>query len=290
MINALCVDVEEWYCSEFLKGYLPTQLDDQIEESLDPLLDLLRKRGVRATFAILGRVAEGHPDAVRRISAGGHEIACHGYSHTMLQNLTQAQFRKEIETTVQLLYSVTGERPRGFRAPSFSLDNTTKWAIDILAEAGFEWDASVFPLRTILYGVPHAPLHIYRLSRVDVTSEDGESNLVEFPMTVLSLGRLRIPVAGGFYLRALPHWFLSWALRRVTQTRPAILYVHPWELLPGTPRIRHLPLLSRFVTYYGTRGALGKLDRLLQEFEFAPVGAVVRQTIGSPDQRRSARA
>jgi len=277
MINALCIDLEPWYSAELVKRHLSKTKDteeDQIIESVTPILNLLDRYNTRATFAVLGIVAEQHPELVRAIYGKGHEIASHAYSHATLHELGKEKFEEEIGRSVKLLESITGEKPIGFRAPSFSIDNSTKWAFEILRKHGFKYDASIFPIRTRLYGMPKAPLHIYRPSMDDITQENPGGEIIEFPMTVLRLG-WNIPVAGGFYLRALPLRFLKWTIKKVNQTRPAIIYVHPWETYPKTPRLRKVSLFSKLVTYYGVGSALGKLEGLLQEFRFQPVCQVI---------------
>lgn len=270
MINALTIDLEPWYASEFLTKYLPEEKEDQIEEAVKPILGLLDKYKMKATFFILGIVAEKHPDVVREIYSKGHEIASHAYSHKTLYALGEAGFEEEIGKSVRLLESITGEKPIGFRAPSFSINNSTKWAFEVLRKYDFKYDSSIFPIKTMLYGVPNAPLQSYRPSMNDVAKHDPDGDIVEFPMTVLRLGR-NIPVAGGFYLRVLPLWFLRFALRRVNKVRPAVFYVHPWETYPMTPRLNNVPLFPKFVTYHGINSALKKVEGLLEKFEFKPL-------------------
>jgi len=273
MINAMVVDLEHWHSNEFLTDYLPAEPVDQIPESVQPLLDLLDRYNVRVTFAVLGSVAEKHPELVKEIHDKGHEIASHAWSHKTLYALGKEDFDDEIRRSVDLLTSITGERPVGFRAPSFSIDNSTKWAFEILEKYGFKYDASVFPIKTMLYGVPDAPLHIYRPSKADITKEDTDGNIIEFPMTILKIGK-NIPIAGGFYLRVLPLWFLKYGIREVNKDRPVIIYIHPWEIYSRTPRLK-VPMFSQFVAYYGINSALRKLKGLLKEFEFASIRDVL---------------
>jgi len=270
MINALCVDVEYWFCNEFLTKYLPEEKEDQLTESVTPILHLLDTYNTKATFFILGTVAEQYPEIVETIFKRGHEIASHAYSHKTLYELGKEGFEEEIKKSIDLLQSITGEMPIGFRAPSFSINQSTSWAFEILKRYGFKYDASIFPIKTMLYGVPKAPLYPYRPSIEDITKEDHSNSLVEFPMTVIRLG-VNFPVAGGFYLRVLPFWFLKLAIKRVNKTRPAIIYIHPWETYPGTPRLECLPFFSRFVTYQGKDSALGKFEGLIRDFEFRPL-------------------
>lgn len=271
--NAMVVDLEHWYSPELLRDYLPVQNTDQDVESIQPILTLFDKYNVKATFAILGSVAERHPELIKEIYNRGHEIASHAYSHKMLHELGKEGFEEEIKKSVELLSSITGEKPIGFRAPSFSIDNSTKWAFEILEKYGFKYDASIFPAKTMLYGEPDAPVFIYRPSKEDVTKSDMKGNIIEFPMTVLKIGT-NIPLAGGFYMRVLPFWLFKLGIKTVNKERPAIIYIHPWEFYSKTPRL-NLSLFSRFVTYYGINSNLKKLERLLQQFKFTTIQGIL---------------
>jgi len=273
LINALSIDLEYWYSAELVREHAPTQKEDQIVEATMPIVNLLDRYKTEATFFVLGKVAEQHPELVKMIFEKGHEIASHAYSHKMLHELGKDKFEEEISKSVEVLSAITGQRPIGFRAPSCSLDNSTSWALETIAKYGFKYDSSIFPVKTMLYGVSKAPLHPYKPSFQDIISEDPGSKLIEFPITVVKLG-MKIPMAGGFYLRALPLWFLKFAIRRVNKVRPAVIYVHPWETYVNTPRLR-LPLSSRFITYYGIGSSLGKLEALIKNFEFKPVKQVL---------------
>jgi polysaccharide deacetylase family protein (PEP-CTERM system associated) len=274
VINALSIDLEPWHVGELLSKRLTGPVDDQIELSVRPVLNLLDKYETKATFFILGIVAEKYPEIVREIYGKGHEVASHGYSHLTLYELGEREFEKEIIRSVEILESITGKKPVGFRAPSFSVNNSTRWALRILAENGFKYDSSIFPIKLPVgimdYGVPDASIYPYKPSLENVAREDPDAGITEFPLTVLRLGK-NFPVAGGFYLRVLPLWFLKLAIRRVNRTRMAVIYVHPWETYPGTPAVNGIPLFPRFVTRYGISSALGKLEGLLQEFEFKPL-------------------
>jgi len=274
MVNALVVDLEHWHSNEFLTKYLPDELVDQVPESVRPILDLLSKYNIKATFAVLGSVAEQHPELVKEIYDNGHEIASHAWSHKTLYALGRDAFEVEVKKSVELLKNITGEQPKGFRAPSFSIDNSTKWAFEVLEKYGFEYDASVFPIRTMLYGMPDAPIHIYRPSKEDITKNDPNGKIIEFPATVLKIGK-NIPIAGGFYLRALPLWFLRYGIREINKDRPAIIYIHPWETYSKTPRLK-VPLFSGFVAYHGIDSALYKLGKILEEFDFKPIRDAIK--------------
>ncbi len=270
MINAMTIDLEPWHIVELLRKYPPEEKEEQIEEAVKPILDLLSKYKTRATFFVLGIVAEKYPQIVREIYDKGHEVASHAYSHKTLHELGEGNFEAEIQKSVRLLKSITGEAPIGFRAPTFSMDNSTSWVLRVLKQHGFKYDSSIFPTKTMLYGVPNAPLHPYRPSTDDVAKHDPEGDIIEFPLSVVKLGR-NIPISGGFYFRALPLWFLRFAIRRVNMVRPAIIYIHPWETYPETPRLNSMPLFSRFITYHGINSALKKVEGLLETFEFKPL-------------------
>jgi peptidoglycan-N-acetylglucosamine deacetylase len=278
MINALCVDLEPWYTAEFVKQFVPDlneEINDQIVESVTPILNLLDKYKTTATFAVLGIIAERHPQLVKNIFEKNHEIACHAYSHKTLYELGEVGFEQEIEKSIAILKSITGSKPIGFRAPSFSLNNTTRWALNVLKKYGFKYDASIFPFKTSLYGVSKAPLYPYKLSEKDISQEDFEGDIIEFPMTVLKMV-VNIPVAGGFYFRLLPLNFLKWAIKKINRTRPAIIYIHPWETYMQTPIPQNMPWQNKFITYFARNTSLLKFEELLKTFEFAPIRNVIK--------------
>lgn len=250
--------------------------EEQVVASVLPLLDLLDRYKVKATFAVVGVLAEKHPELVKSIFEKGHEVASHSYYHTRLHDLGEERFEEDTRKCVALLESITGEKPIGFRAPTASVDNSTKWAFSILKKYGFKYDSSIFPMRTMLYGVSKAPLHPYRPSMDDVTKESLNGEIIEFPNTVLKLG-VNIPIAGGFYFRVLPFWFLKFAIKKVNETRPGLIYIHPWETSAKTPRLTGMGALPQFITYYGIDSSLSKLERLLKEFEFQPIRTVLSE-------------
>jgi len=273
--NALTIDVEHWWCNEFLKKYLPENREDQLVDSVKFILDILDRYSVRATFFVLGSAAEEHPEVLEMIYERGHEIGSHAYSHEPLYRLTKEQFEEEIKQSIKIIHKTTGEKPLGFRAPNFSINNKTKWAFEILEKYGFRYDSSIFPIRTNLYGVPNAPLTPYRPSKEDVSKHDPNGKIIEFPLSVLRLVRINIPISGGFYLRVFPLRFIKWALKKVSKERPAVIYIHPWEIYPYTPRLK-VPLLVRFEAYHGTGlPALRKFEILLREFKFKPIGDII---------------
>lgn len=260
----MSIDLERWWCNEFLTKYLADEREDFIYESLGPLLNLLGKHNTKATFFILGIVEEKYPELIEDLYKKGHEIASHGYSHNRLHKLGPAGFKNKIEKSLDLLDEYN---PVGFRAPSFSINNKKIWTFEIPEEYGFKYDSNTFPIKTMLYGVPNAPLNIYKPSKKNIIKHDLNRKIVEFKLTIINLGK-NIPIAGGFYLRTLSLWFLKRALSEVNKYRPGVIYIHPWETYSKIPRIR-LPLFSRFKAYYGISSTLSKLDNLLNSFNLS---------------------
>ena len=279
-LHALSIDMEEWYHPELVRDHVPAGVcSRQAPEATLPILDLLDRHDVSATFFVVGEVAADCPDLIREIVRRGHELGCHTYSHRTLWDMTPEILVTELSDYRDLMRDVLGDNAdiMGFRAPTFSLDQRTSWAIDVLSEFGYRYDSSVFPFKNYLYGVAGAPDTPYRIAPADVSRPDASGKLIEFPMTVCRWGPLRIPVSGGVYLRGLPMAILNACLRRVEQERSFIIYAHPWETHPQTP-VMALPALSRLATYYNVRGALGKLEKLLQSYRFAPLRVVLAQS------------
>ncbi|NWF91906.1 MAG: DUF3473 domain-containing protein [Syntrophaceae bacterium] len=274
VINALAIDTEEWFHSELLGGQRPPIF--QAAEATRQVLDLLDHCQTKGTFFIVGEVAERHPDLVREIFKKSHEIGCHGFSHHPLSKLNEDHFREELRRFHSVMEGILGKVPiKGFRAPCFSLDNRTKWALQVLVDFGYRYDASIFPVKlNPHYGVNGAPLRPYRISMKDVREEDPSSPLVEFPTPPLRLWRFRIPIAGGFYMRLFPSPFLHWGLKRINRDQPFLLYFHPWEGFSKTPRLK-LSMVNRFISFYGIDSALKKMEFLLNRFKFSRVDRVL---------------
>ncbi|MBI5118429.1 polysaccharide deacetylase family protein [Candidatus Poribacteria bacterium] len=275
-LTALSIDLEDWYHPELVvRAGGVAEPTPRIEQSTGNILSLLRRKSRTATFFVLGEVAERHPELVKRILADGHEIASHGMSHKPLWRHDAQSFAKELGRFENVIHSIVKNVPiRGFRAPTFSLDFSTAWALDVLADNGYVYDSSVFPMKNRLYGVRGAPLGIYRPLTADLRRHDEAGRLIEFPPAVLQVGPARIPVAGGSYFRLLPTRLWLRLLRAVESKRPAMIYVHPWECDPLTPRVP-LAAFPRFVTYYGIRKAFTKLEMLLDRFHCARIDEVL---------------
>lgn len=278
MLNALTIDVEDWYQPELVRHHLSgEEREGQIEHSSRAVLELLRERGIKATFFVVGEIARRHPHLIEEVVGHGHELGCHGMSHRPLWELTPDEFRRELRQFAETMDEIVPGVPiLGFRAPTFSLDNRSRWALGILTEFGYHYDSSVFPARTPVYGVSGCPLLPYRPSAKDITIVDEQAKLIEFPMSVWRWAGLRVPVCGGFYLRALPWSFVRFCLREISSSRPFVIYVHPWETYKETPRLS-LPFLSSFITYYNIEKMASRLARLLEMFRFAPMKTVLEE-------------
>ena len=266
--RCLTVDVEDYYHIEAARGVIDrsawNQMPSRVEQNTDKLIELLARHRVLATFFFLGDVAKRHPSLAPRVCEAGHEIATHGTHHDRLHRLTPGQFRNDLRESKNMLEDQTGQPVIGYRAPTFSLVDQTAWAIDVLVEAGIQYDASIFPVKHHRYGIPHAPD-----SPFFVRHGAMGSPLLEIPPLTWSpswwpeKGR-KLPVAGGGYFRLLPLWFMKRGLDQAArQNRPAVLYFHPWEFDPDTPRMP-LSRLGRWRTYTGLGRSTRRLERIVQ--------------------------
>ena len=273
MQNAITVDLEDYYqvtaFSEDGKPRSSGSYVSRVEHNTDKTLAVLAERGCRATFFTLGSVAEQFPRLVRRVADAGHEIACHSFGHRQVFSLSPDQFREDTQRAKRLLEDASGSSVRGYRAPSFSIVKDSIWAFEILAELGFTYDSSIFPVSHLNYGVPASPRGPFV-----VTTPSG--SILEFPMPSLHIAGARAPFAGGAYLRFLPYWYTSWGIRYLnnSENRPVCVYLHPWELDPEQPRMEG-GITARMRHYFGLRGTEQKLRRLLCDFDFGPLGTLV---------------
>jgi polysaccharide deacetylase family protein (PEP-CTERM system associated) len=273
---SLSFDIEDWHHSELLHSGRPVPPGSSVvRRGTELILDLLRRHGARATFFVLGEVIREHPDLVRRMLAEGHELGCHGMSHRTLWKSDPDRFRAELDEFRSVTERAIGAFPvSGFRAPTFSLDRRTAWALGVLRERGYAYDSSVFPAKVKMYGVPDAPVGIYRPAGDDLARHDPAGTLVEFPVAVDRLGPLRLPVGGGFYLRALPFALFRGALDRILRRRPLSLYLHPREVAPEDVRLDLHPVNS-FITYVNLHTVPAKLEALLARYRFVTMREIL---------------
>jgi polysaccharide deacetylase family protein (PEP-CTERM system associated) len=277
MKNALTFDVEEYFHAEaFARVLRPEEwptLESRVTRATERLLDILDRDRVRATFFVLGWVAERHPSLVREIASLGHEIACHGYGHRMIQHLTRQEFELDVTRAKRALEDATGRAVLGYRAPTFSIMHETLWSLDVLAEAGFRYDSSIFPVVHDRYGISDAPRFPHRLR-----APNG-CEITEFPMSTVEILGRRLPVAGGGYFRLFPYGLTRRAITRINARdgRPAMVYLHPWEIDPDQPRLPVGPL-TRFRHLVNVGRTEARLTRLLSDFSFAPAAEVLAET------------
>jgi polysaccharide deacetylase family protein (PEP-CTERM system associated) len=269
MNNAITIDLEDYYqVTAFSRNVVVDRwnsFSSRIEKNTIKLLSIFADRGTKATFFTLGWVAKTYPKLVKQIADQQHEVACHSNIHRSIFAMTADEFRQDTLQAKQLLEDVIGAPVRGYRAPSFSITRNSLWAFEILAELGFSYDSSVFPIKHPNYGWPRAPRFPFKIN----TSCGW---ITEFPMATLELGTARAPIGGGAYLRLLPYWYTRWGIRHINNTEngPACLYLHPWELDPDQPRLEG-NLSARLRHYLGLRSTEPKFRRLLRDFEVQPL-------------------
>ena len=263
--NVISVDVEDYFHVEAFSDRVSRESWDsytcRVEANTHRVLDLLDEAGVRGTFFILGWVAERYPSLVRSIVARGHEPGCHSYWHRLIFNLTPAEFAEDTRRAKDCIEQAAGTQVVGYRAPSFSVTPRSVWAPDVLAEAGFRYDSSVYPVHHDTYGFRGVPRRPFR-----VKTQSGD--LVECPMATFRLGGTNLAVGGGGYLRIFPYWYTRMGVERAwAEGLPVVSYIHPWELDPEQPRMQ-ARLKSRLRHYTNLSKTAGRLKRLLAMGEF----------------------
>jgi polysaccharide deacetylase family protein (PEP-CTERM system associated) len=288
-VNAFTVDVEDYFQVAALAGAIsreswPTR-EYRVEGNTERILKVLADKNVRGTFFILGWVAEKSPNLVRRIADAGHEIACHGFSHQLIYHQTQTVFREETLRAKHHLEAVIGKAVTGYRAASFSITRESLWALDVLIDAGFEYDSSVFPIHHDRYGIPGASPQPGRIVA------PSQRSLVEFPMSAAKFFGVPVPVSGGGYFRILPYWVTRAGLKQINEQagRPFTFYLHPWEVDPGQPRVK-VKWFSRFRHYTNLDRCEARLRQVLGDFSFAPMREVLEmggllETAAKPEGR-----
>jgi len=265
--NALTVDVEDYFHVSALAPSIHrdswASRESRVVGSTQTLLAIFEQFEVRATFFVLGWVAERYPQLVKDIAARGHEIACHGHSHRLVYEQSHEEFHKETLRAKKLLEDVTGSAVLGYRAASYSIVRKSLWALDILVELGFAYDSSIFPVRHDRYGIPDAERAPHRLPT------PGGKVIVEWPLSTARILGFKIPVSGGGYFRLLPYWLTRQGLNSINrdEARPFIFYLHPWEIDPEQPRVS-ANWLSRFRHYTNLDKTEERLQLLLREFRF----------------------
>ncbi len=271
VLNAMTVDVEEYFQVEALSRAVPRRdwdaIPPRVEIGTGRLLELFARHRVKATFFVLGWIAERHPAMIRRIVESGHELGSHGVQHDRADRQTRAEFRADVRRSKKLLEDLGGVAVKGYRAATFSIGSSNLWTHDVLAEEGFAYSSSIYPIAHDLYGMPEAPRAPFRA---------GEKGLLEVPLTTLRCFGRNFPASGGGYFRLLPYAVSRWSLRRVNarEGRAAVFYLHPWEIDPNQPRVPGLSLKSGFRHYLNLARMERRLETLLGDFAWGAMDEV----------------
>jgi polysaccharide deacetylase family protein (PEP-CTERM system associated) len=271
MLNALSVDIEDWFhVGAFEKTIRREDWDGlqcRVEANTDAVIDLFASADVKATFFTLGWVASRYPALMRRIVDAGHEVASHGWDHIRVFTMTSAQFTDDLMRTRKTLEDATGVKVSGYRAPSFSIDQRTPWAHEVLADQGYVYSSSVAPVVHDHYGWPEAPRFAFR--------PVAGSDLIELPVTTAKFGGRTLAAGGGGFFRLLPYGFSKWAFKQVNAAgEPGIFYFHPWEIDPDQPRVPDAPIRSKIRHYTNLDVMAPKLRRIMAAFEWGRVDMV----------------
>ena len=262
--NALTIDVEDYFQVSAFAPYIARadweRRECRVERNVERILALLDEHDTEATFFTLGWIAERYPQLVRRIAEQGHEVASHGYGHERASDLSPDAFRADVERAKAVLEDLTGSAVAGYRAPSFSIGPGNMWALDTLAQAGYRYSSSIYPIRHDHYGMPDAPRFMHQAT----------PELIEIPITTLRLFNRNLPSSGGGYFRLLPYALSRWMLRQVNRVdgEAAVFYFHPWEIDPGQPRIAGIDAKTRFRHYLNIHRMERRLQQLLGDFKW----------------------
>jgi len=273
IVNAMTVDVEDYFqVSAFDRVVSRSRwdvLESRVSRNTDRVLELFDSANVRGTFFVLGWVAERFPALVRRIADLGHEVASHGYNHQLVYLLTPRQFRDDIRAAKNAIENAAGVEVVGYRAPSYSVIQSSLWTLDVLIEEGFVYDASIFPIHHDRYGIPDSPRHPHVLQRT-------AGSVLEVPGSTVRLGGVNLPIGGGGYFRQFPYAWTKWGIDRVNrlERQPVTFYTHPWELDPEQPRMA-VGTTTRLRHYRGLERTADRLARLVRDFKFDSVTSML---------------
>lgn len=265
-MNLLGIDFEDWFHPELIQKSLTNEKKiPTIINGIDKILELLSKHDTLATFFVVGELIEFKPELIDKICSSGHELGFHTMHHTKLNFMSQQDFANELSTFAKL----TNNKSKGFRAPTFSLNSESKWALDTLVDYNYEYDSSIVPAKTSMYGYTNAETKPFKISKDSLTQNDPDGKLIEFPLMITNFLGKKIPAAGGFYLRTLPMSIIKKAIKYYeTNQIPATFYIHSWEITPEYMKKIALPVKDNFITYHNIKHAYKKLDTLLSEFQF----------------------
>ena len=266
-MNLLGIDFEDWFHPELIQKMLTNEeKKPKVIQGIDKIIEWLNHHDTYATFFVVGELLEYQPEILDKIIENGHEIGFHTMHHTRLDTIGfEDKFKEEIKT----FEKITSGRSKGFRAPTFSLNQSSKWLIDVLENNKYQYDSSVVPAKTSMYGFPNAQKKPYKISSKSLEHEDPEAKIIEFPILVTKFLGRKIPAGGGFYVRILPQKIITNAIKNYEKNNiPAVFYIHSWELTPEyMPRIKLSPK-DNFITYHNIEKTLSKMDKILNEFSF----------------------
>ena len=266
-MHLLGIDFEDWFHPELIKKKLNNEKKEPtVIQGIDKILDWLRKNDTFATFFVVGELLEFEPELMDKIISNGHEIGFHTMYHN---NLEDPGFKEKFDDELKKFNKITNGKSKGFRAPTFSLNYSTSWAIDILEKNNYIYDSSIMPAKTNMYGMPNAPKKPYRITGNDLERNSPEAKLLEFPLLTAKFLRKNIPAAGGFYLRTLPQKIIENAIKDYErQNIPAAFYIHSWELTPEYMKKIPLSKKDSFVTYHNLEKAFSRMDKIIKKFKF----------------------
>jgi peptidoglycan-N-acetylglucosamine deacetylase len=266
-MNLLGIDFEDWYHPELIQRHVSDKdKKPSVINGIDKILDWLRKNETFATFFTVGELIEAKPELLDKIISAGHEIAFHTMHHNRIDS---PNFKERFVEEIKLFDKITSKKSRGFRAPSFSLNHSSSWLIDVLSDNNYQYDSSVVPAKTRLYGIPNADTKPYRITSSMLEHNDPSGKIIEFPMLTTNIIGYNMPACGGFYLRFLPLKIIENAVKNKNKKRiPATFFIHSWELTPEfMPKI-DLPFSDSFITYYNISKALSRMDVIIKKFKF----------------------
>ena len=266
-MNILGIDFEDWFHPQLIKKNIKDEKHEaRMFKGLEKIIEMLRGKNTVATFFVVGEVLENNPEIFDKIIENGHEIAFHTMYHDRIDT---SYFRENFSNEIEKFSKLTNKKSKGFRAPTFSLNQNSSWIIDALVNSGYLYDSSVVPAKTDLYGMPNADTKPYRISSQSLEKNDSHGKLVEFPILITKFLGKKIPAGGGFYLRFLPTKIIKNAIKNYEkQNIPATFYIHSWELTPEfMPKIK-LPYKDNFITFHNIGKAYAKMENLLGKFQF----------------------
>ena len=276
-MNLLGIDFEDWYHPELIQKYVKNlEHNPTMFKGLDKIIDMLRKNETNATFFVVGELVEKNPEIIDKIIENDHEIGFHTMYHNKIDSLG---FNEKFPNELSKFSKMTNHKSKGFRAPTFSLNEKSSWIIDSLVESNYVYDSSIVPAKTELYGLPNAEIRPYHITKNSLEKNDPTGKLIEFPLLVTKFLGKKLPAAGGFYLRTLPEKIIKNAIKNYEkQNIPATFYIHSLELTPEfMPKVK-LPVKENFVTFHNIEKAFKKMNKLINEFEFTSFSNFLSKT------------